>query len=965
MADRVTGMEQLPQTADDDVRREIVGFIEAVSGPEIVGWAYDKASPGKPLAVTVTIDDEFTCSIVADVRRPDVLGAGHHHPNVGFHILVPKRFHDGLEHRVEFFSRDNERLALTDPKTKRTSHSWPFTVQEAVKRPFPKDTSGVDHTGKSIILHLDDISEDGVSGWAYDEATPLTPTVFTLYIDGEQVTDVRCDGARVDVRNSGHPSPLVGFSIPIPLRYFDDASHGVEFRSLDDRPLLIVSGEHRRTFTFPATTIIGQVDGLHDGALRGWALSHDRRSEHKQGGLQVLVTLQGQPIAQLLANQFRADLGESLKSDPNCGFTFVPPPEAFTGRTVELHFKVIPGGAELKNSPYLAVFPELDTYRKLRELLTSADTILTEMWSLRARIKDLLPSEQFNLHSYDSWARGYFHNLATLSLPPLSPDRRPEEPPLVSIICPTYQPRIRDFTAAVESVIAQTYTNWELIIVDDASGSEELLACVREFAGRDPRIRPTVKKKNGGISAATNTGLKAAKGRFVAFFDHDDQMVERAMEIMVNAALRTGAKVLYCDEDKVDDAGIYSEVNLKPDWNYRLLLSQNYVCHILFVERAHLKKAGPLRSEFDGAQDHDLILRLAEITRPAEIHHVSEILYHWRKTPFSTAGSGKAKDYTVAAGVRAVSSHLQRRRLKAEVTSPLGVTLYNTVWTLPQQPKVTIIIPYREHAGMTRACVEALWAVTDYANYEVVLMDNWSTTDEALDFATEMSRGHRTRVIRVEEPFNFSRINNIAVAATEGEFLLFLNNDVMVHEPRWLEQMVGEALAGPQVGIVGNKLLYPSGLVQHGGVILGVGGIADHAHRGLERDAPGYMGRAISAQDLSAVTAACMLCRRDAFNEVGGFDETSLWIAYNDVDLCLKIRRAGYRIVWTAGSIAEHRESLSRGSDFKPEHQTRFFRENQIMEERWREALAEDPHYSKHFSRRSGLFRDFASFHES
>jgi GT2 family glycosyltransferase len=257
---------------------------------------------------------------------------------------------------------------------------------------------------------------------------------------------------------------------------------------------------------------------------------------------------------------------------------------------------------------------------------------------------------------------------------------------------------------------------------------------------------------------------------------------------------------------------------------------------------------------------------------------------------------------------------------------------------------------------MTRACVDAIRDVTDYRNFEIVLVDNWSTSDEALAFADEIARESGIRVIRVPESFNYSRLNNLAAGQTEGEFLLFLNNDVFVKQGSWLRQMVGEALADPRVGIVGAKLLYPNGLVQHGGIVLGVGGVGDHAHRGLAADDPGYMARAICAQNLSAVTAACMLCRREAFERVGRFDEVDLAVAFNDVDLCLKEGAAGYRIVWTPGVVAEHRESLSRGNDFKPDHLTRFLHENKVMEERWGHILGADMYYNPHFSRRTGIF---------
>jgi len=788
----------------------VVGFIDRLDANYVVGWMCDVGQPSRPVSFRLVIDGKYWEPVTADIYR--------------------------------------------------VSSSWQIN---------PGSRGTIAQTpSASIIVHVDSVAEGRVTGWAYDESAIATPAVLHLYVDTQFAMEFCCDANREDVRSSGHPSASVGFSVDIPSAYCDDETHSLEIRSPSGLRVQMADASGVRhpsqDFCFPSIALLGRVDGLHDGAIRGWALQHDRRTDHKKGGLQVLVTLLGQPIGQMVANQFRADVAESL----------------------------------------------------------TADQVFTQLWALRAKVKGGRQDSPTPLSGdprrrgarkqpLPCWAATRIAALSSCRLRKTFPDldtvKKLRE--LLGIVCPTYRPRMKDFVAAVESVIAQTYPHCELILVDDASGSPELTACIEAFAKRDRRIRSVFLTKNGGISIATNEALKKAEGHYVAFFDHDDLMVERAMELMVDAALRTGAKMLYCDEDKIDDDGVFSEVNLKPDWNYRLLLAQNYVCHILFVERAHLGKAGPLRKECDGAQDHDLILRLAEITPPEAIHHVPEILYHWRKTPFSTAASGKSKAYAVAAGVRAVADHLGRKGLRGEVDSPLAATFYDIKWTVDNEPKVTIIIPYREHIGMTRECVDAIRGVTDYRNYEIVLVDNWSTSDDALAFAEEMDGQEGMRVIRVPESFNYSRINNLAAAQTEGEFLLFLNNDVFVKQGSWLTQMVGEALADPRVGIVGAKLLYPSGLVQHGGIVLGVGGIADHAHRGLAADDPGYMARAICAQDLSAVTAACMLCRREVFDQVGRFDEVDLRVAFNDVDLCLNVGAAGYRIVWTPGVVAEHRES--------------------------------------------------------
>jgi GT2 family glycosyltransferase len=430
---------------------------------------------------------------------------------------------------------------------------------------------------------------------------------------------------------------------------------------------------------------------------------------------------------------------------------------------------------------------------------------------------------------------------------------------------------------------------------------------------------------------------------------------------MMQAAQTSGARLLYSDEDKIDERGNLSEPHLKSDWNYRLLLGSNFVCHLLVMRRDLLRQIGPLSTAHDGAQDHELLLRAAEMLTGDEICHVPEILYHWRKTPGSTAQSTDAKGHAAAAGVAAVEAHLRRRGLAAEVSALTGMTAYRVRWQRSEEPLVAIIIPYRDQVDVTLRCLRAILSLTAYRNYEIVLVDNWSQSTGARDFAADVSNIAQVRVLRVPEPFNFSRLNNLAVREVPADYYMFMNNDLFVTESDWLRVLVDEALSGEHVGAVGGKFVYADATVQHGGVIVGVGGVAEHAHRGLAQDAPGYMARALLAQELSAVTAAGMLCDARAFAEVGGFDETDLLVAFNDVDLCLKLRAAGWRVIWTPEFIAEHHESISRGDDNDPAHRRRFYHENQTMHERWADVIARDPHYNQNFSRRSGIFRILAA----
>ncbi len=934
----------------------VIGYCDIVSAESVEGWAYDPAMPDEPLVMQVLIDGNYVCSVTCDLVRQDVATAGYPAQKAGFYASVPSELRNGRHHTLEFHGLDGNVISLQDQ------------IGPQRKWVLPKaETGPVPGGRRDVILNcLDPIHEGDVRGWAYARAASDVPVVLDIFIDDAFQFSVTCDVDRADVVEAGHPSAKVGFTTVVPPQYFDGAPHVLELRPQRDDLRQFETGDGegraRQTFCLPAVVVVGQVDGLRNGAVGGWVFRHDRRTGTRSGGLQVLVSMQGHPIAQITAHRSRMDVAAAHGCDLNCGFSFVPPAQLVAGRTVEFEFRVIPGGHVIRGSPMRVNFPSLETVAAIRDLQEAADKIFTDLWQLRDRLRRLAPGETYTVENYDPWARQYQNALAT------APDRLegllPEDgspPPLVSVVCPVYGPRLADFVAAVESVRSQTYRHWELIIVDDATGSAELGASIAAFAAQDKRIKALTLKKNRGISGATNAALARAKGRYVAFLDHDDLLAARAIEFMLAAALRSGAQMLYSDEDKIDDDGVFSEVNLKPDWNYRLLLAQNYMCHLLFVERAKLHEAGPFRKACDGAQDHDIIIRLSEVIPHDKIVHVPEVLYHWRKTATSTATSGGSKAYAVAAGIRAVQDHLKRKGLSGRAYSPLGITCFAIDWTIAQEPAVTIIMPYREHVDMTRACLDALRASTDYANYRIVLIDNWSTSDEALAFAAEVKDRKGVSVMRIEEPFNYSRLNNVAVAGSGDEFLLFMNNDVIVSRPGWLRAMVGEMLADPLVAIVGNKLLYPNGLVQHGGVILGVGGVADHAHKGLTADDPGYVARAISAQELSAVTAACMLCRRAVFDALGGFDENDLQVAFNDVDLCLRAGAAGYRVIWTPQSVAEHRESISRGDDMRPDQQSRFIHENETMTRRWQSIRSEDRFYHRAFSRQAGIFADLGT----
>ena len=810
--------------------------------------------------------------------------------------------------------------------------------------------------------YIDAVSGDLIRGWAVDLSHPQGTASLLIVIDRLVVASVQCGISRPDIAAYGLPVANSGFAYEVPAKFRDGLTHTVSVRFRSGEALKVTDNGcevEETTFTYRLSRSYGNVDGLVGATVRGWVIQEDLRTGEKSGRGAVAVRHQGHTLATIRADVLRRDVAEALDCEAQCGFIYDLPPSLRTGLTFTLEFVGLPGNETLAGSPLSSAFLASSALDRLNVVYASVERMCTQIYGLKDQLRELLRSDYYSLSTYDRWAALYRDALATRvrnerGLAKLDGGAPGE--PLVTIVCPAYKPNIAYFTAAVDSVRAQTYLNWELIIVDDGSRQASLSAAMASFAALDSRIRTIKHPKNKGISDATNTAFAAATGSLIALLDHDDLLSPVAIEVMVSAANRTGARVLYSDEDKIDHAGEHSAPHLKSDFNPRLLWTNNYICHLLVVEAALLREVGPLSKVFDGAQDHDLVLRLTRAVPVEQVQHVSEILYHWRISSSSTAGSQAAKPYVVEAGRKAVLADLTARGLSATVRSLRETTIYALDWLCSDEPSVCVIIPFKDQVKVTRACVNHLLNKTDYGNYRVILVDNWSTDLETAAFLTEVSVDKRVSVLRVEEPFNYSRLNNIAVAGTDAELVLFLNNDVFVIAPDWMRRMVNEVLVDSKVAGVGAKLLYPDGTVQHGGVILGVGGVADHAFRGLDHDDAGYFARAICAQNISAVTAACLLCRSSAFREVGGFDEVSLGVAFNDVDLCLRLGRAGWRLVYAADVTAEHHESISRGSDFTPRNLDRFYGENQTMMDRWGHIIRNDPFYNKNWSQESDMF---------
>ncbi|MFW5328908.1 glycosyltransferase family 2 protein [Hydrogenophaga sp. ZJX-1] len=552
-------------------------------------------------------------------------------------------------------------------------------------------------------------------------------------------------------------------------------------------------------------------------------------------------------------------------------------------------------------------------------------------------------------NDYTRWVRQYDQKDAGYLKRLLLQAKTFTSTPKLSIVMPTYNPDPVFFRKALDSVLAQTYSNWELCICNDCSTRPEAEEIVQEYLAQDDRIRYVKLEKNSGISGATNGAIELATGDWVCFLDHDDELTQDALHWVVDTInQRPQTRLIYSDEDKIDENGNRFEPYFKSDFNYELMLAQNMVCHFTAVQKTLLDQVGPLRSDFDGSQDYDLTLRLVEGLKKDEIAHIPRILYHWRACEGSTALSIDNKNYALDAARRAVAEHLARVGLPGEVV-PGIIPHYNRVkFQLPDPPPlVSIVIPTRDKPELIALCLKTVLEKTTYPNFEIVVVDNGSV-DEQVKALYKQVASEKVRILDASIPFNFSRLVNMGVAASKGDIILLLNNDIEILDGGWMHELVSHAVHN-DVGAVGAKLLYPDGRAQHNGVIVGIGGVAGHSHKFFPGDAPGYFGRAQLHQELSAVTGACLAIKRSVWEAVEGFDE-QLGIAFNDVDFCLRVQAAGFRNVWTPHAVLKHHESASRGLEDNPAKQARFASEVQYMFARWGNTMAEDRNYSPNLS---------------
>lgn len=522
-----------------------------------------------------------------------------------------------------------------------------------------------------------------------------------------------------------------------------------------------------------------------------------------------------------------------------------------------------------------------------------------------------------------------------------------KNPVVISVLVPAYRTPEVFLKQMMESVLFQTYPYLELCIADGSGTDDSVEKVVKEYQKKDPRVRYRRLEKNEGIAGNTNAAIEMASGDYLALFDHDDLLSPNALFEVASAIEKEKADVIYTDEDKVtSDLKEHFQPHFKPDFNPDLLCANNYICHLFVVKRSLALKLGGQDPAYDGAQDYDFIFRCTE--NAEKIVHVAKILYHWRVHQASTADNPSSKLYAFDAGKRAIEAHLARIGAKAEVSHTKDLGFYRVKYQLQGNPMVSIVIPNKDEKETLKKCLESIWKKTSYPNYEIILVENNSTTQEIRDYYKELDGKKRVRVVYWDKEFNYSAINNFGISYAKGEYILCLNNDITVISPDWLEELLANCQR-PEVGIVGARLYYPDNTIQHAGIVLGMGGCAGSLFVGLARSRGGYLHKAALQQDLSAVTAACFMVKKEVFEKVGGFEE-KLAVAFNDVDFCLKVRHAGYLVVYDPYAELYHHESKTRGYENTEAKKRRFQEEIEYMRCHWMPDILRDPYYNENLS---------------
>lgn len=520
--------------------------------------------------------------------------------------------------------------------------------------------------------------------------------------------------------------------------------------------------------------------------------------------------------------------------------------------------------------------------------------------------------------------------------------------PKISIVVPMYNPDENLFLELLNSLLLQTYSNWELCLAD---GSEEKNDTIFALCSRNSKIKYQFLDGNKGISENTNEALKMVTGDFIAFLDHDDCLPRFALyEVVKEINKNSDVELIYSDEDKMDEKGNRFEPYFKPDFSPETLECNNYITHLVVLKKELVKRIGMLDSRFDGAQDFDYLLRATENT--TKIVHISKILYHWRTTKNSTANVAQSKLYAYEAGLRAVEEHLNRIHKKAKVENPEEVPgIYQIKFEIKGTPKVSILIPNKDNQRTLKKCITSILKNSTYENYEILIIENNSENPKTFEYYKKLQENPKIKVLMCQEKeFNYSKLINFGVKNTTGDFILQLNNDTQILTKNWLELLIGYA-QNKEIGAVGGRLYYPDKSIQHAGIAIGIQGMAANLLVNLPFGKHGYYTREAATRNVAALTGACLFARREIYEEIGGMDEDLFKVAFNDVDFCLKILEKGYRVVYNPYVELIHSESKTRGLEDTPEKKARFEQEKKNFQEKWKAFLQKgDPYYNKNFS---------------
>lgn len=800
-----------------------------------------------------------------------------------------------------------------------------------------------------------------ISGYCY--AKDNTPITYHTKVNDENVLFGYTEVYRKDVFEKEKVEPknaFVGFLIRVdiygeePKSFQLSANNSGETKvlvSLTEKEIQKYEDNHSIEFDVDSAILENEISMI---TVAGWAYSNDCQ--------QVQISIyddQDNIVESSCRHEIRMDLfrnGEILEEQKNCGF--------------RISFKCE------KNKHYYIVFKTTKEKRieKIELTRTSGSTMIKRYarhinaknikkaitYVKRNGVSKLVHRLRYGSYiaqsDYQTWLfaqRVTKKNLETQSKTKFAYS------PKISILVATFNTKEEYLKEMIDTVVNQSYSNWELCIADGSTNDFVEKYVHEHYSSYGDKIKFQKLDQNYGISGNTNKAFEMATGEYITVYDHDDTLELDCFYEIVKALQEYRYDVLYTDEDKFDDSTkMYNDPNLKPDFSEDLLRSHNYITHLFIVNKKIVDEVGYYNSEFDGSQDYDYIFRCVE--KANAVYHIPRILYHWRMHPESTAQNPENKMYCYDAGKRAIEAHYKRVGVEATVEflpKPM-YGMYHTIYSTKDNPLVSILIPNYNHKSILKTCIDSLYNVNTYKNFEIVIVENNSTEKEIFDYYEELKKQHdNIQVVTYKGEFNYSRINNFGMKYTNGDYVLLLNNDTEVISPTALSEMVG-CILRPEVGAVGAKLLYEDDTVQHAGVVIGFSGYAGHVNHGINKDDYGYMVRARINCNYSAVTAACMMVKKSVFNQVGGFDEQFV-VACNDVDLCLKICKEKYLIVYNAFALWHHYESKSRGyDDASQEKMWRFNKEVEKFQDKWKDVLINgDPFYNSNWNIQYGPFR--------